>query len=1020
MISRLGALASGWLLLLLFSSITSAIYADEAYETDWHQALLGKPRKETTFFHQPSSTSKAALLYTLSEKHVVGAINPKDGSIVWRQPLANLSETAGDPSFLKPAASRDYVVSGFKDRVQSWNAADGRLAWQWKSTGNVKSVEILPTSHDREGVVVLTQDGAQQYSVRFIDGATGHVKWEFKDESGDASFGISTALDKIYLVSLYSALLKGSKVKVTTLDSKDGAAKSTVTLSSENEIQSPEAIKLLQVHPSNPLIAWSDKDSKVVKVNGLGSKKVATIDVPQEKGDSIESLSVHAVPNAANQAHVLIHLQTRTSHRAEVLHVDLAQGSAIPVYSIPSTNGYGAFSASIVGDNGYFTQTTRDQAILYSLTSGDPLSTRKVMLQGQNTSRHNLGISFAVSEIVPKASSQHAVRSAVASSNGNLELLKDGKSIWIRHESRAGIVAAQWASSSRAQYLAEEIAHESQASVFRAYVHRLKRHGRDLQYFPAWARDFAQSVAAQLSGGKIPTIDSVLQRDSFGFHKILVVAKEDGSMSALDVSRQGLPIWSMQVAKNLEKGQKWQVLSIVIDDNIAVVRGAEGEFVRIDVIDGKVLQYQPGRLLVKLKTTISLPSVNGSSAMVPVYSDGKIPDFPGKRSLAGSLMVITSGEDGSLQGNSLVPNQKPEVAWQFKPGPNEIVATTATRPAQDPVASIGKALGNRNVLYKYLSRNLLLVITANTLLSTAIVTLLETSSGRELYTATHSNIDITKPIISTMSENWFAYSFYSTTFPPARNSSASSAPEPSRSYQLIVSELFESSIPNDRGPLGNHPNLSSIHPSSPTKGLLRSDPHVLSLAFTIPGPISSMSVSSSLQGITPRTLLCVLPDHNSIMAIPRSVIDPRRPVGRDPTPAEAEEGLFRYSPFIDFEPKWMLNHRREVMGIQGVVTTPSRLESTTLLFTYGALDLFGTRVQPIGGFDILGKGFGKVQLVGTVLAFWVGTAILGPLVSLLASLSPFFFFTLPGLWHFLLSGLLLKGGFLLPIERNPC
>lgn len=153
------------------------------------------------------------------------------------------------------------------------------------------------------------------------------------------------------------------------------------------------------------------------------------------------------------------------------------------------------------------------------------------------------------------------------------------------------------------------------------------------------------------------------------------------------------------------------------------------------------------------------------------------------------------------------------------------------------------------------------------------------------------------------------------------------------------------------------------------------------MAFTIPGPISSMFVSSTTQGITPRTLLCVLPTHNAIMAIPRSVLDPRRPVGRDPTPAEAEEGLFRYAPFIDFEPKWFLNHKREVLGIQSIVTTPSRLESTTLLFAYGALDLFGTRVQPIGGFDVLGKGFGKLQLVGTVSAFAVGTAFLGPLVS---------------------------------------
>ena len=69
----------GVVLLLLRSTI--AVFADEAWTVDYHHALLGEPREETTFFHQPNPISRASLIYSLSEEGVLGAINPRDGRI---------------------------------------------------------------------------------------------------------------------------------------------------------------------------------------------------------------------------------------------------------------------------------------------------------------------------------------------------------------------------------------------------------------------------------------------------------------------------------------------------------------------------------------------------------------------------------------------------------------------------------------------------------------------------------------------------------------------------------------------------------------------------------------------------------------------------------------------------------------------------------------------------------------------------------------------------------------------------
>jgi hypothetical protein len=278
------------------------------------------------------------------------------------------------------------------------------------------------------------------------------------------------------------------------------------------------------------------------------------------------------------------------------------------------------------------------------------------------------------------------------------------------------------------------------------------------------------------------------------------------------------------------------------------------------------------------------------------------------------------------------------------------------------VASIGKVLGNRSVLYKYLNPNLALVTAVAE--STATVYLLDAVSGQVLHTSTHTGVDTTQPIASALSENWFAYSLWADVTDTSDT----------KGYQLVISELYESPITNDRGPLGNAANYSSVRAG----GIPR--PHVISQSFMIPESISHMAVTQTRQGITMRQLLCTLPASNAIIGIPRTFLDPRRPVDRDPSATEAEEGLFRYHPFLEFDPKWYVTHAREVIGIDTILSSPTLLESTSLIFAFGG-DVFGTRVSPSQAFDILGKGFSKLQLLATVLALGVGVAVLAPMVS---------------------------------------
>jgi hypothetical protein len=179
--------------LLLASCVPSslAIFADEVNHIDFHHALLGVPSPRTTFFHRPSSSSNASLLYTLSEKLVLGAVNPKDGSVVWRQNLARwTSLDQGVEGFLRSSNGETTVVSAAGDVVSSWDALDGKLAWKSQfDDGQVKDLELLElqdgsVSSDARDVITLFGD--KTGIVRRLDGISGKVKWEYKDDRFDS------------------------------------------------------------------------------------------------------------------------------------------------------------------------------------------------------------------------------------------------------------------------------------------------------------------------------------------------------------------------------------------------------------------------------------------------------------------------------------------------------------------------------------------------------------------------------------------------------------------------------------------------------------------------------------------------------------------------------------------------------------------------------------------------------------------------------------------------------------------
>ncbi|KAH7392351.1 hypothetical protein DE146DRAFT_618040 [Phaeosphaeria sp. MPI-PUGE-AT-0046c] len=909
----------------------AAIFEDDAYHIDFHYALLGLPQHEATFFQKPYAGSKASLLYSISQNHTIAAVNPRDGALVWRQHLTSKPHGHGH---LRSGHEQDTVVSAVGDRITSWSASDGRLVWETTVAGAaVEDLEILEqedgsTINEAKDAIVLLSGATHQ--VKRIDGKTGLTKWTFEDTSGDTPFQVSTSPTAIYYISLHTSMLGGSKLKVTALSPVTGKKVDQYTLSSDAEITTRSYILFAGANTAAPLLAWTDLANKVLKVNIIGTKSIASFNTPSDI--VVDNIVLHAPNHVNSLPHFLVEYETATGQAAEVFHVDLKKNTVSKAYSLPELKSQGTFTTSTSDANVYFTRVTEDEVAVFSSASHGIL--------GRWTLKHSSATAgaypvHAVSEVAVKAGIASAVRCAVLYSNGQWVLHRNDELAWSRPEFLSGTVSAVWAGLPEEEALAQALEEESHRNLVSAYIHRVQRHLQDLKYFPAWAQNLPTRLIGSVFGkSKEATIDDV-KLDTFGFHKLVIVATEEGRLAALDVGSRGKILWNIDLHQ-FSPRSAFQKPSLRAHRGYVEVRDATFE----------------GSLFIN-STTGGLVSSQASSAQTPV-------GFEGSKLMSFTLV------DGTLKG-FMEEQPSSDPVWSFSASPGERVVSYTARPLKDPVASIGTVLGDRRVLYKYLNPNLVLVTAVVDATRTATIYLLDSASGQLLHTMSHVGVDTTRPIPSTISEHWFSYSFTTDA-----NGGASS-----RGYQLVVADLFESPHPDDRGPLGATSNSSTVQPSGSTGDVIK--PYVLSQGYQIPAEISHMTVTQTKQGITSRELLVTVPSSNSIIGIPRQVIDPRRPIGRDPTSQEKEEGLVRYNPSLQWDPKWHLTHRYEVIGVKDVITSESGIESTSLVFAYG-LDIFGTRVAPSFAFDILGKGFNKISMLITVAALFVGVIFVAPLV----------------------------------------
>ncbi|KAJ3962054.1 hypothetical protein N0V92_001231 [Colletotrichum tropicale] len=953
-------------LLLAASSLVGAVFVDEVGDIDYHHELIGVPQVETTFFHKPRKDDKASLLYSLSDVGVVGAVNPSNGAVVWRQFLTgNITNGGGH---LRAAEGEDWVVSAYGNTVQAWNAMSGRSVWWTDFTGDIRDLEVMElTENGRKDVLALFEEDDGSSTLRRLNGKDGSVVFEFHDTSKTVPLQVSNNIEKIFVVSLYGSP-NSYGVRVSVHDTVDGRRVDDISLGSKGDVQTKEDLLLVGANSASPIIAWTDAAHSKLKVNVLGTKTKQEFPLP---ADTLE-VAIHAPHHLQSEPHFLVHSRTKAGNKGEVYHVNIKNNAITRDHELPLLPGLGAFSTSSEGANVWFTRITEEEVILTSSSSHAILGRWPYKAGTESVSAIH-----AVSEVIKKAGDNFAVRCAAVTTSDDWLLVRNGEQAWSRPEGLTGGVAAAFAEIPESEDLAKTLEAEAHSSILSAYIHRVTRHIDDLAYLPDYLASIPQRLVSSITGAEVSKTEG-LSRDAFGFNKLVVLATRRGKLFGLDVGKHGKVIWKLDAFK-IPRGSSWDVKGIFVEDakSHVTVRGFHGEYVVAKTDTGKMVDVMPEGSWAQTQAAAIVDSPSGPW-LAPVGIGGAIGDIPA--AWAPKQTVVVRGTNGELKGLTYINEDgtaKEQVAWEFTPPAGFEIVNIATRPVHDPIASIGRVLGDRKVRYKYLNPNTIVVSTVNAAKSTLSVSLLDSVSGGVLHSTSYEGVDTDKNVECTLSENWFVCTFFGE-YALKDDAGQPQSGQSLKGYQIVVSDLYESDYANDRGPLGDAANFSSTDPvETPTGAPL---PSVISQAWILSAPLAALAVTQTRQGITSRHVLGYLPQSHAIVGLPRQLLEPRRPVGRDPTPAEMEaEGLVRYHPALEIDPRQVITHQRDVIGIQKIITSPTIVESTSLIFSFG-VDVFGTRATPSFAFDILGKGFNKISLISTVLALTVGVAVLGPIV----------------------------------------
>ncbi|EGO03055.1 hypothetical protein SERLA73DRAFT_103134 [Serpula lacrymans var. lacrymans S7.3] len=987
----------------LCATLSWALHESDVGVVDWHKKLIGVPLYHSL---QTAPVFYQDIVYTATGNNVLAALNATDGSIVWRSifepedPISAFgvhSNTIVSLSGPGGATLREFDL--FKGHLLlEKRLHDPLLGHLWEPSNlgtSIISTGASSSSDSSSSTILALTNGDTLTS---INSSTGETHWEWTSPDKGTLIIYSKAITTpttAYVIG-FAKSASSFTLHVTSLSMLDGEVIASVNIPANFKNGLTDYIAITSGSDTISSIAWLDQ----------GSIKAASLK-PNLKGQvfAIKGMQYKRIMDVG-LSHDGQFIAIKEDGAAQVLLLDPQTSSLKVIWEFTDSA-----PSKLYSDSHYVGGLNKDgepriarvywsnvhNRVVHQVFSAQ-LAEGKGSVSGFTfpfeTSVH--GIVAHVAFDVAGSDESTGTRFLLTSSTGSVQLWQQDLLSWAREESLATIKVAEIVEMPQEKMTEEHVRLEEEG-----FFERVTRQFSDAKNLPQYAVNFARRFA---TGSHAPISisqdEESVSRDAFGFRQVIVAATSHGKIFGID-SSNGEILWSrvlglgwaaevggtvipvkLYVTRTVSDGDAPQV-------TLVTQRRADNTLVdtvifHLDVLTGDDVRAEsksPSGAILEGFDIISgplieafmLPTQNKTIMLLDEFLQVRIyPDTPEAeaefQALAPSLhFSLRTGGPGQrkIMGHQTI--YSPDLSMYYMayptwtipfPPEEDVKAIIPSSPGL--LASFGHVLGNRTTLYKYLNPHLTAVLTSSLSNSppTCSIYLLDGVSGSIVY---HSSIPAASGVCdvkATLAENWLVYHYFDDELAGSGQS---------KGHRIVSVELYEGNDIDEK--IKSSDITSYSNKSAEVTAYERS--------FVLPYGLAALTTTTTKFGITTKDLI-VASRKNNIQSIPRRLLNSRRPRNK-PTNEEMEEMLVQYDPLLPDDARLIVSHNYEVANVNRIVTAPSLLESTSLVFVHG-LDLFFTRTAPSNTFDVLSENFNKVQLVLTIVGLATAIIVTRPMM----------------------------------------
>lgn len=962
-----------------------ALFEDEIGQYEWQVSHVGQP------VALAYSADAADRVLVASASGVVASVLLKDGTMQWRRVASQ------DPMKVLRARGKGIVSATERGLVQGWKSISGDLAWQRKYSDPLVDVLLVGTSTKQSAVVVRSNEMEAR-------SMAGKLEWTAQASSISQAarfWAAATTEDEANIC----AVVTGDGTKAVQIESDGGKVAKEANLPSSVD-QALASGSYMVVDSHLVVLVGDTLSSHALCGEGGGdtyelTKVKSSTTAPFKLMPWQRTAGVFAVSSGATTA--IFGLGPKG-----LKHLRTFDGQAVvgPVFSVHDDEGGQPVAVAMIKERGI-------QIQLLDPASGNVQPA--IHAEGFTAADHGSARLLLVREL---SSGEH--RTVLTAADHSIAGVQGTKVVWSREEALASIRHAFFYGRPQKFELPTAV-DKDPVSAMVTQLTELPMQIVELIKQPLYVASSIQevfssvpkknrqgSLITMMPSTKVPTSGDELKR--FGADKLIIAATRASKIFALEATSSEI-IWQKYLGSDEVQDPAcaratvnessaigfcniWTQLlapSAVISSELLVVVPAQGDRTRgqqvlwLNPLNGVVLHSESAPKGAPIMSVSELPRRSGRRQQVHpiliVDEERKAYTLPGDSSEAAQLLqdsadrlfhyevdraqsvvqgyVIGGPSSGS---NSMFPLWNLELG---SVGEKIVASTTPLHREWERVPVYIK--GDASILYKYLNTNLLAVASVDTLhkgnVSSLNLYAVDAITGHVLHQS--RILGGSAPVHMVACDNWILTHYWNSK---------------KIRFEVTIVELFQAK--SDDGPWNILFGPSVVNQTKSAHYL--DSPVPLQQTYIFPTGVTSLGVTATLKGITPRSIIMALTtDH--IFRVSKDQLNPRRPyatgVKENILPQFAptkEEALPPYAPVMPVRQTDVLSHYLPMSQVTGIVSSPTALESTSLVFSYG-LDLFFTPVQTAKAYDVLSPGFNYKLLyasVSVVLVVFLATSYL--------------------------------------------